>query len=432
MDGPSKDRGARGNAAFESIRKKLAALRPVLDERAQRWWAASEAWAYGRGGVVLVHEATGIAISTIQVGLREIASGTAEDTEGEGEKRIRQKGGGRKRLVETQPGLLGALEKLVDPATRGDPMSPLRWTSKSLPKLANELKAEGYKVSASTVGVLLTEQQYSIQGNRKTLEGTSHPDRDAQFKHIAQTSQEFLSADQPVVSVDTKKKELVGPYKNGGREYQPKGRPERVRVHDFKDPDLGKAIPYGVYDIDRNAGWVNVGVDHDTATFAVASLRGWWQTMGEAAYPDADRLLVTADAGGSNGYRIRAWKYELQRFADETGLDVTVCHFPPGTSKWNKIEHKLFSQITQNWRGRPLVNHEVIVNLIANTTTKTGLRVQAALDTGSYPKGRKISNDEMATLAMTPAEFHGEWNYTIRPRSAPTEQRRGVKQENIF
>jgi hypothetical protein len=301
-------------------------------------------------------------------------------------------------------------------------MSPLRWTSKSAGRLAAELQAEGYKVSAPTVSALLKERKYSLQGNCKTLEGASHPDRDAQFQHIAQTSGEFLAAGQPVVSVDTKKKELIGAFKNGGREYQPKGLPERVRVHDFKDPDLGKAIPYGVYELDRNAGWVNVGVDHDTAEFAVESLRGWWRTMGAHAYPRADRLLVTADCGGSNGYRSRAWKYELQRFADETGLAITVCHFPPGTSKWNKIEHRLFSQITMNWRGRPLVSHEVVVNLIANTTTKTGLTVRAELDPRSYPTGRKITNEQMASVTTAPAEFHGEWNYSIRPRPSPSDR----------
>ena len=417
IDGPSKDRGERGNAALESMRKRFAVLSPVLDERAQRWWAASEAWAYGFGGVVLVHEATGMAVSTIRAGVSEIAGGAAPQSEGD-RSRIRRRGGGRKRAVEKQPGLAAALERLVDPATRGDPMSPLRWTSKSRERLAVELKAEGFEVSPPTVAELLKERNYSLQSNCKTLEGASNPDRNAQFQHIAQTSREYLAAGQPVVSVDTKKKELVGPFKNGGREYQPKGHPEPVRVHDFKDKDLGKAVPYGVYDQNLNAGWVNVGVDHDTAEFAVESLRGWWKTMGAGAYPGANRLLVTADCGGSNGYRTRAWKLELQRFADESGLEVSVCHFPPGTSKWNKIEHRLFSQITLNWRGRPLVSHEVVVNLIAHTTTKTGLTVRAALDTRSYQTGTKVSKKQMAQVALTPGDFHGEWNYTIRPRPA--------------
>jgi hypothetical protein len=431
IDGPSKDRGDRAAAAFESMRKRFGVLQPILDERAQRWWVASEAWAYGHGGLVLVHEATGMAVSTIRAGLREIASGVVPGANNERSSVIRRSGGGRKPAVEKQPGLVAALEKLVDPATRGDPMSPLRWTSKSVQRLTAELKAEGYEVSPPTVAALLKERKYSLQGNRKTLEGASHPDRDAQFQHIAQTSREFLAAGEPVVSVDTKKKELIGPFKNGGREYQPQGRPERVRVHDFKDPDLGKAIPYGVYDLDRNTGWVNVGVDHDTAEFAVESLRGWWKRMGADAYPEAGRLLVTADCGGSNGYRTRGWKCEMQRFANESGLAITVCHFPPGTSKWNKIEHRLFSQITHNWRGRPLISHEVVVNLIANTTTKTGLAVQAGLDTRCYQTGRKISDEEMARVALTPAEFHGEWNYTIRPQPAPAEPSTAIKQEKI-
>jgi len=347
----TKDRGPAANEALEMIRKKHAMLRGVLDERSERWWAGSEAIAQGRGGVVLVHEATGISRSTLRRGIREIETRGADRAESD--ERIRRPGAGRKRLVVNQPELLPALKRLVDPATRGDPMSPLLWTSKSVEHLASELRREGHKVSATTVALLLEEEGYSLQSNRKTLEGTSDPDRDGQFQHIAAQSAEFMNVGEPVISVDTKKKELLGPFRNGGREYQPKNRPERVLVHDFKDPELGKAIPYGVYDLERNAGWVNVGVDHDTAEFAVESVRRWWSTMGAAVYPLAKRLLITADGGGSNGYRTRAWKFQLQQLADESGLEITVCHFPPGTSKWNKIEHRLFCHITHNWRGRP-------------------------------------------------------------------------------
>ncbi len=412
------------------MRKRFDVLRPVLDERAQRWWAASEALAYGRGGLVLVHEATGMSQSTIRFGLREIAEGVAGQRAEPG-RRIRRPGGGRKPVVEKEPALLAALQALVDPVTRGDPCSPLRWTSRSLRHLAKELATQGHYVSADTVGALLKDMDYSLQGNRKTLEGSSHPDRDAQFQHIGQTSQEFMRAGQPVISVDTKKKELVGPFKNGGREYQPKGHPEPVRVHDFKDPELGKAIPHGLYDQGANIGWVTVGTDHDTAEFAAESIRRWWKNMGSPDYPEAKRVLITVDCGGSNGYRHRGWKYELQRLADETGLQITVCHFPPGTSKWNKIEHRLFCHITQNWRGRPLISHDVVVNLIANTTTTKGLRVHASLDTGSYPTGTKISDEEMATINIEAAEFHGEWNYTIMPRSAAGRSN-SVNQREIF
>lgn len=411
---PTKDRGAVGNGALASMRKRFELLSPVLDERGQRWWGGSEALVYGRGGVVLVHEATGMSRLTISAGIREIAAQAASGAEPE--RRLRRSGGGRKRLVEKQPGLVEALDALVNPATRGDPMSPLMWTSKSVRHLARELVAQGYTISVDSVSALLNERGYSLQGTLKTLEGRQHPDRDAQFQHIAAQSAEFMAAGQPVVSLDTKKKELVGPFRNGGKEYQPKGCPEKVRVHDFKDPELGKAIPYGIYDLSRNTGWVNVGIDHDTAAFAVESTRRWWLSMGAEAYPEAKRLMITADCGGSNGYRTRAWKYELQRFADESRLEITVCHFPPGTSKWNKVEHRLFCHITLNWRGRPLTNHETIVNLIGGTTTSKGLRVQAVLDTGTYPLGIKPSKQEMAALALKPAEFHGEWNYTFLPR----------------
>jgi len=340
--------------------------------------------------------------------------------------------GGRKRLTEKQPGLVAALEKLVDPATRGDPMSPLRWTSKNVAKLASALQVQGFKIGPDSVAALLKANNYSLQSNRKTLEGAAaHPDRDAQFHYIADSSAEFMAAGQPVISVDTKKKELVGTFHNGGREYQPKGSPEPVKTHDFKDPKLGKIIPHGVYDPAANVGWVSVGIDHDTADFAIESLRRWWRTMGSQAYPEAQRLLITADCGGSNGYRTRAWKLGLQHLADELGLEVTVCHFPPGTSKWNKIEHRLFCHITQNWRGRPLVSHEVVVNLIANTTTKKGLRVQAVLDTGRYPTGVKVTDAQMATVNLSPAEFHGEWNYTIKSGLTAAQPNSPVNEKNL-
>ena len=429
IDGPTKDRGERANKVFEALRQKFEILRGVLDERAQRWWAASEALVYGRGGASLVHEATGMSRSTVQMGLREIAR---KDTDEVLRGRLRKPGGGRKRLTEKQPELLAALEKLVDPATRGDPMSPLRWTSKSVAKLAAALQAQGFKVGPDSVAALLKEKNYSLQANRKTLEGAAaHPDRDAQFQHIADRSAEFMATGQPVISVDTKKKELVGAFHNGGREYQPKGSPEPVKTHDFKDPELGKIIPHGVYDPAANVGWVSVGIDHDTADFAIESLRRWWRTMGSQAYPEAQRLLITADCGGSNGYRTRAWKLGLQRLADELGLEVTVCHFPPGTSKWNKIEHRLFCHITQNWRGRPLVSHEVVVNLIANTTTTKGLRVQAALDTGCYPTAVKVTYEQMATVNVSPAEFHGEWNYTIKPGLAAAQPHSPVHEKHL-
>ncbi|MGH7163919.1 MAG: ISAzo13 family transposase [Nitrospiraceae bacterium] len=425
----TKDRGERANKAFETIRQKFEMLRGVLDERAQRWWAGSEALAHGRGGVTVVHEATGMSRSTIRVGIRELAREDGDEALPHG--RLRKPGGGRKRLTEKQPGLPAALEKLVDPATRGDPMSPLRWTSKSVVKLAAALQAQGFKVGPDSVAALLKDMNYSLQANRKTLEGTAHPDRDAQFQYIADRSAEFMAAGQPVISVDSKKKELVGAFHNKGREYQPKGSPERVKTHDFKDPELGKVIPHGVYDPAANVGWVSVGIDHDTAEFAAESLRRWWKTMGSQAYPKAQRLLITADCGGSNGYRTRAWKLGLQSLADELGLETTVCHFPPGTSKWNKIEHRLFCHITQNWRGRPLVSHEVVVDLISNTTTTKGLRVQAALDTGRYPTAVKVTEEQMATVQVCPAEFHGEWNYTVKPRLAPAQPAPVSNEENL-
>jgi hypothetical protein len=427
--GWTKDRGERANKAFETIRQKFEMLRAVLDERAQRWWAASEALVHGHGGVSVVHEATGMSRSTIRAGIREMARKDVAEALPRG--RLRRPGGGRKRVAEKQPGLLAALDKLVDPATRGDPMSPLRWTSKSVVKLAAALQTQGFKVGPDSVAALLKDMNYSLQANRKTMEGTAHPDRDAQFQYIAVRSAEFMAAGQPVISVDTKKKEKVGPFKNEGREYQPKGNPEPVKTHDFKDKELGKVIPHGVYDPVANVGWVSVGIDHDTAEFAVESLRRWWRTMGSQAYPQAHQLLITADCGGSNGYRTRAWKLGLQTLANDLALEITVCHFPPGTSKWNKIEHRLFSQITQNWRGRPLISREVVVNLIANTTTTKGLRVQAALDTGHYPTAVKVTDEQIATVNVYPAEFHGEWNYTIKPRPAPAQPDPPIHEKNI-
>jgi len=332
------------------------------------------------------------------------------------EARVRSPGGGRQRLDEQDPELVPALERLVDPATRGDPQSPLRWTCKSTVRLAEEMTQAGHQISASTVGTLLKERGYSLQGNRKTKEGTQHPDRDAQFAHINATVKRFERRGQPVISVDAKKKELVGPFKNGGREWQPKGKPEEVNIHDFVDPELGKAIPYGVYDVTNNEGWVSVGIDHDTAQFAVQAIKRWWQTMGRPRYPHAGELLITADGGGSNGSRCRLWKAELQQLANELGLRIHVCHFPPGASKWNKIEHRMFSHITQNWRGRPLISHEVIISLIANTTTRTGLKIRAELDGDSYPTGIKVSNEALTGLALEKNNFHGEWNYVLLPQ----------------
>ena len=394
------------------IRQKFEALRPLMDERMRRLWAGSEAIALGRGGIAVVAEATGMARNTVVAGIREQRqrSGTPFEPS------IRRCGGGRKRLTEQDPALLAALESLVEPVTRGDPRSPLRWTSKSVRKLADELGAQGYRVSARTVNRLLGALDYSLQANRKTREGSSHPDRDAQFAHINERSKQFQRRGQPVVSVDAKKKELVGAFKNGGREWRPKGEPEPVNVYDFRSQALGRAVPYGVYDVTANRGWVSVGMDHDTAEFAVGTLRRWWHQMGQGCYPVAQELLIVADGGGSNGSRTRLWKTELQRFADDTGLAVSVCHLPPGTSKWNKIEHRLFAYISQNWRGRPLVSFKVIVNLIADTTTATGLEIQAELDTNAYPKGRKVSDEELASVQMVRDPFHGEWNYTIQPQ----------------
>jgi Rhodopirellula transposase DDE domain len=397
--------------ADRELKEKMTALLPYLNERQRRLFLAVEARALGHGGVVRVARATGVSRPTIQQGLRELTGAVAPP------ERVRRVGGGRRSLAERNPALLTDLEALVDPDTRGDPMSPLRWTCKSTRQLAGALQERGHRVGYRTVAALLDQAGYSLQAAAKTLEGSQHPDRDAQFRYLNDQVKALLAAGQPVVSVDAKKKELVGTFKNGGREWQPQGQPEQVNVHDFPDKQVGKAIPYGVYDVGRNAGWVTVGRDHDTATFAVASLRRWWQAVGTGAYPGAERLLICADGGGSNGYRIRLWKVELQQFADASGLTVTVCHLPPGTSKWNKIEHRLFAHISMNWRGRPLVSHEIIVDLIGATTTSTGLRVQAELDPGQYPTKVKVSDDELATVQLTPHAFHGEWNYTVTPRS---------------
>ena len=378
-------------------------------------WAAAEARSIGHGGVIAVSAATGLAESTIRLGKREITSthnGNKQDRE---DRRIRRKGGGRKPLEIMDDDLPRLLEALVEPTSRGDPMSPLRWTCKSTRRLAKELTDNGHPCSHAKVGKLLADLNYSLQSTRKRMEGKSHPDRDAQFKFINSKVVDFQKRIQPVISVDTKKKELIGRFFNNGREYQPKGKPEEVETYDFPSLADGKGIPYGVYDITSNKGWVSVGTDHDTAQFAVQSIRQWWYQMGLETYPEAKELLITADGGGSNGSRNRLWKLELQKFVDETHLAVTVCHFPPGTSKWNKIEHQMFSHITKNWRGRPLTSHEVIVNLIANTTTDGGLRIQAALDNKEYPTGIKISDEEMEMVKLKKHSFHGEWNYTIGP-----------------
>jgi Rhodopirellula transposase DDE domain len=373
-------------------------------------WAATEARAAGRGGISVVARATGIAYSTIVRGLKELASG---DHAAVG--RERRPGGGRKRTIDKDPTLLADLEALVEPTASGDPESPLRWTAKSVRQLAAALQAMGHAVSRQLVSELLAAAGYSLQANRKTREGPQHADRDAQFRYINQQVRRCQATAQPVISVDTKKKELVGDFKNAGRQWRPTGRPTPVRVHDFLIPERGKAIPYGVYDLTRNAGWVSVGIDHDTATFAVRTIGRWWSKMGQPRYQRARSLLITADAGGSNGARVRLWKWELQRLANRTGLAITVCHLPPGTSKWNKIEHRLFSYISRNWRGQPLVSLAVIVNLIGATRTEAGLRVRCELDRGTYPKGQDITDAQMATVTLAPHRFHGDWNYTIQP-----------------
>jgi hypothetical protein len=393
---------------------KFKALGPILNEQGRRLWAATEAMVLGRGGVSLVAQATGLSRPTIYAGIRELR-GEQAAVPSRGQGRLRRSGGGRKRRVEHDPTLLADLEALVEPTTRGDPPSPLRWPCKSVRRLAEELRAQGHQVSPQVVGNLLHEADYSLQGTRKTREGGKHPDRNAQFEHIAARVLDFQKRNQPVISVDAKKKELVGDFKNAGREWHPKGQPPQVRVYDFIDPKLGKAIPYGVYDVRANLGWVSVGVDHDTPAFAVATIRAWWLQMGSKMYPKARELLITAASGGSNSTRARRWKLELPRFSDESGLHVCVSHLPPGTSKWNKIEHRMFCHITANWRGKPLESLEVVVSLIGDTNTSAGLRIQAALDAGQYPKGIKVSTAEMKTLQIDRAQFHGAWNYTILP-----------------
>jgi transposase len=381
-------------------------------------WAAVEARSLGRGGISAVGKATGLSRTTIHAGLAELKE---EEAAGDERKagvrpRIRAAGGGRKKLTEKDTGLLDALDALVEPISRGDPESPLRWTCKSTYRLAEELRQQGHHVSQRSVCDLLAQLGYSLQSTRKTREGGQHEDRDEQFAHIARTVAQYQEESEPVISVDTKKKELIGEFKNAGREWQPKGEPEEVRVHDFLDAEKGKVSPYGVYDLTANMGWVSVGIDHDTAEFAVESIRRWWREMGEARYPHATRLLITADYGGSNGYRVRLWRRELQKLADEMRREIQVCHFPPGTSKWNKIEHRMFCHITANWRGRPLVSRQVVVNLIGNTTTREGLRIQAKLDENTYEKGVKVTDEELASLTIERDPFHGEWNYRLSPR----------------
>jgi Rhodopirellula transposase DDE domain len=402
----------------DAIKERYARVASTLDERGRRAVAASEALALGWGGISAVARATGLSRDVIRAGIRELRGQVPVAAPG----RTRRPGGGRKKTAERDPTVLADLERLVEPTTRGDPMSPLRWTSKSVRKLAAALGAAGHRVSHQWVAGALHDLGYSLQGNRKVREGSANPDRDAQFAHINAAAATALAAGEPVISVDTKKKELVGDFRNGGREWQPKGEPEEVRVHDFVIPELGRVSPYGVYDLAANAGWVSVGIDRDTAAFAVATIRRWWLGAGRARYPQARRLTITADGGGSNGARVRLWKWELQRLADETGLTITVCHFPPGTSKWNKIEHRLFSFISQNWRGTPLVSYAVILNLIAATTTAAGLTVESYLDTDPYPAGQKVSDAQMATIRLARDAFHGEWNYTIAPHDpAPDE-----------
>jgi hypothetical protein len=398
----------------DQLAVKFAVLFPHLDERQRRLLMAAEARGLGHGGIRAVARAAGVSGTTVRKGMSDLEAGPFLAG------RVRRPGGGRKRVADLDPGLRSALLSLVEPEERGDPMSPLRWTTKSTRTLAAELTRQGHRVGADTVAGLLRQEGFRLQANAKTLEGSQHADRDAQFRYLNEQARDHRNAGQPVISVDTKKKELVGDFHNHGRSWRPTGDPVPVRVHDFADPQLGKAIPYGIYDLAANTGWVNVGTDHDTAAFAVESIRRWWHGQGQADYPQASRLLITADAGGSNGYRTRAWKLHLARLAAETGLVITVCHLPPGTSKWNKIEHRLFSHITMNWRGRPLTSHEVILESIAATTTRTGLRVKAELDTSTYPTGIGVGDAEMAALPLTRHTFHGEWNYALHPQPNPT------------
>lgn len=400
------------------VAKRFEHLAPYLDERLRRLWAAAEAESLGFGGAIAVERSTGVSRRAIAVGRRELKAGPGGSGGGAAARRIRGPGGGRKKTAAKHPQLIHRLLALVEPGTRGDPEQPLRWTSKSVRNLAAELRAEGFQVSHQLVSELLQAEGFSLQANAKTREGGTHSDRNAQFEHINERIRQVQAEGQPVISVDTKKKELVGDFKNSGREWRPKGQPEPVRVHDFVIPELGRANPYGIYDLAHNKGWVSVGTDHDTAAFAVSTIRRWWAGMGQSLYPAARHLLITADGGGSNGSRNRLWKCELQKLADETGLVIEVNHLPPGTSKWNKIEHRLFSFISQNWRGKPLTSHEVIVQLIAATTNRKGLTVHAEIDPGAYPPGTKISKKEMTQLCLEPDVFHGEWNYIIRPKAS--------------
>ncbi len=393
------------------VKSKFFAIRDCLSEKGKRLWAAVEARAYGRGGVTLVCKATGMSTATVCKGVKELKSGNLPDG------RIRRSGGGRKPIKLKEPSLLVELDGLVDPYTKGDPESPLRWTSKSTRKLAQELSDRGYRISHNTVGVLLHELGYSLQANKKTLENANHPDRDEQFHYINETVKQAHVDVNPAISVDTKKKENVGNYKNNACEYAPRGKPIKVKGHDFIDKNLGKVVPYGVYDIGKNEGWVSVGISSDTAEFAVNTIRTWWHTLGMLKYRDADALIITADCGGSNGYRTRLWKFEIQKLANELKLKIKIRHFPPGTSKWNKIEHRLFSYISKNWRGKPLINRETVVNLIGNTTTTTGLKVSAVIDSNTYKTGIKVSDKEMENINIAGEEFHPEWNYTIRPKT---------------
>jgi Rhodopirellula transposase DDE domain len=394
-------------------------MAPVLNEQSRRRFVALEARGLGRGGVCLMARISGLARSTIYHGLSDIRHNVLAPAG-----RTRKEGGGRKKKATQDAGLVVDLKSLVEPATRGDPMQPLLWTTRSLRNLVKELAKKGHKVCPTVVGDLLRGMGYSLQANSKTREGSKHIDRNAQFQYINTQAKAFLAANEPVISVDTKKKELVGNFKNNGREWRPKGRPELVNIHDFIDPKLSRAVPYGVYDITNNVGWVSVGTDHDTASFAVHAIRRWWRTMGKKRHAKAKRLMITADGGGSNGYRVRLWKVELQRLADELKLPITVCHLPPGTSKWNKIEHRLFSFITTNWRGKPLRSYRTIVQLIAATTTDTGLKVRAELDENKYPKGVKVSDTQLAAVNLSRHSFHGDWNYAIAPRSK--DSRRGT------
>ena len=398
---------------IEEIKEKYKNIKPCLTEVGRRLWSALEAKSYGYGGIALVSEATKISNKTIHKGLKELEEGRNRESD-----RLRQKGGGRKKIVDTQGGILDALNNLVDPTSRGDPESPLRWTTRSTSRLSKELNSQGYRISSRTVYTLLKEMDYSLQSNKKSKEGSSHEDRDAQFNYINETVKEAIKKKQPSISVDTKKKENIGDYKNNGREYAKKGNPVKTNTHDFPNKKLGKVAPYGIYDIDQNNGLVNVGISHDTAEFAVHSIRTWWHKMGKISYPMATDLVITADCGGSNGNRVRLWKLELQKFATETNLNIHVRHFPPGTSKWNKIEHRMFSFISINWRGKPLLTRETVINLIAATKTEKGLMIKAFLDKNYYEKGKKINKAEVENLNIIRDEFHPEWNYTVKPKSS--------------